>query len=248
MEKLCLLKSESLEGLRNSILTNLDRYRTGNFSGILDTLQVDIEIDIPLLNSVKLPVGDDLKDVENCEIINDVFSGLSPFAARDERLWTYMCHGPLLEYARNRWPIPSEDEKAVAFIRSHFFAADKRNLEARNAVSRLFWLSFVASRVTDLPLNETLSLILHKQDIRQNIIERPTVLQANKIFTSVIHSLKKSLESDQSLFIRENFRSLQEKLNEYCGFMFVECLPMPAVQTIVDEMVNDILSKKSSTA
>ncbi len=244
MQKLCLLKSECVENLRQNIGTHLDRYRNGDFDGLLDTISIDIEFDYSALDAIALPEGDDHKDVENCELISEVTKTINPFAARDERLWTHLCHGPLLNYSRKRWPIPADDEKAIANIKSHFFAGDKRNLEARNAVSRLYWLSLIAGRVTELPLKEVLSLILRKQDVRQNVIERPTVLQAESILVAVILNLKASMEGDKRLYERANFRKLQERLNEYCGHIFVESLPQATVKTIVDEMVADIISAK----
>ena len=248
MEKLLLLKSECVANLKASISKNLDRYRTGSFVGLLDDMSLELEADYSALSGIIMPSDADLKDVENCVIINNVFGHLTPFAARDERLWTQLTHGPLLDYSRKRWPIPPDDEKAVSSIRSHFFAGDKRNLEARNAVSRLFWLAHIASRVTALSLKETLKLILHRQDVRQNVIERPTVLQAEAILVSVINNLKKSKAGDEKLYERDAFRELQERLNEYCGYMFVESLPKADVQNIVDAMVTDIISKHEKEA
>lgn len=248
MEKIRLLKSPCVQTLKGKITENLERYRSGNFVDLLDEISIDIEVDYSKLSKLKMRDGDDLKDVENCVLVHEALSNLSPFAARDERLWTQLSHGLLLEYSRKRWPIPDNEEKAVASIRSHFFAGDKRKLEARNAVSRLWWLANIASRVTELDLRETLSLILHKQDVRQNVIERPTVLQAETILISVIKNLKKSKEADEKLYDRQVFRSLQERINEYCGYIFVESLPQKTVQIIVDEIIADILYEMPKVA
>ena len=248
MEKMILLKSECTENLRQSIQSNLERYRMGNFSGLLDTITIDIEFDYSALCGIVLPDGDDTKDIENCELVSTVTKHITPSTARDERLWAHLCHGPMLEYTRKRWPIPANDDKAVASIKSHFFAGDKRNLEARNAVSRLYWLALIASRVTDLPIKEVLSLILYRQDVRQNVIERPTVLQAESILIAVIANLKASKAGNEKLYERSNFRKLQGRLNEYCGHIFVESLPKETVKTIVDEMVADILTDKHEVA
>ena len=112
----------------------------------------------------------------------------------------------------------------------------------------MFWLAHIASSVTALPLKETLDLILYRQDVRQNLIERPTVLQTQAILVSVIHNLKRSKVDDEKLYEREAFRELQERLNQYCGYMFVESLPQAEVQNIVDAMVTDIISKREEAA
>lgn len=251
MEPMIILKTECVANLRQSIKENLERYRSGDFTGLLDTITIEAEFNYAALSGIFLPDGDDVKDIDNCELISTVTKHLTPFAARDERLWAHLCHGPLLDYARKRWPIPDDDEKAVDSIKSHFFAGDKRNLEARNAVSRLYWLALVATRVTnntELEIKDVLSLILYRQDVRQNVIERPTVLQAESILVAVINNLKASKEGNEELYERARFRKLQGRLNEYCGHIFVESLPEATVQKIVDEMVADILSKKAKAA
>jgi hypothetical protein len=242
MSNLKILKSECLQNLKQNIGANLDRYRTGDFSGLLDEITVDFEIDYSRLETIQMPDGGDTKDVENCVLVHGIFGSLSPFVARDERLWVQLCHGPLLDYTRKRWPIRDNEEDAIKDVKSHFFAGEKRVLEARNAAGRLYWLAYIASRVNDIPLEETLSLILHRQDVRQNIIERPTVLQDEAILIAIVHSLKKSRANDSGLYVRRNFRELQEKLNEYCGFVFVESLPTATVTNMVDTMISEILA------
>ena len=244
MDKLVILKADCVSYLKDNIRENLDKYRDGDFCGLLQEIEIDAQVDYSAFTRIMLPTATDFKDVENCVVVHDVLGHLTPFAARDERLWAHLTHGVLLDYSRKRWPIPDDDEKAVASIRSHFFAGDKRSLEARNAVSRLYWLAHLASRVPVFSLDETLKLILHLQDVRQNVIERPTVLQAESILISVLKNLKKSESGDKKLYQRDVFRELLQRLNEYCGYTFVDLLPQTEVQKIVDEMVADIISRR----
>lgn len=55
--------------------------------------------------------------------MNQAMGGMSHYLARDERIWVYLTHTTLLSYARTRWPIPEDNEKAVKHIKSHFFAS-----------------------------------------------------------------------------------------------------------------------------
>ena len=50
--------------------------------------------------------ADNDREVENCMIIFNAMGNLTHYLARDERLWIYLVHTKLLEYARKRWPIP----------------------------------------------------------------------------------------------------------------------------------------------
>ena len=115
-----LLKATALEQLRASIATNLDVYRSGNF----DYLEADpsfsfdhhVDIDLEALASLKAPAGNSYYEVENCEILHSALQALSPYDARDERLWVYLSHTALLDHARRRWPIPDDDAAAVGEI------------------------------------------------------------------------------------------------------------------------------------
>lgn len=247
MEKMLVLKSSCLENLRHNVEKNLEMYRDGDFSSVLDTISVDIEIDTSTFDLLETSDDDDKRDIHNCEVIHLALENVTPFAARDERLWAYLSHGPLLNYSRTRWKLPTNDDKAISFITSHFFANGKRELETRHAVSRLYWLGRTAARVKGIPLRETLSLILHKQDVRQGIMERPTTLQDDNILTAVIRNLQASMQTDEKLFVRENFRELQERLSLYCGHVFVETLPEKTVKAIVAEIVSDILKEDETS-
>lgn len=242
MEKIRFLKSDCVASLKGSIKTNLERYRSGDFSELLEDFESEFSICYSVFNEIEVPDITDPKDVQNCLVVKKALHELTPFAARDERLWAHLSHGPLLDYTRNRWPIPSDEEKAISSIRSHFFATNKRDLEARNSIARLFWLAHIASRVKHLPLQKSLELILYRQDVRQNFIERPTVLQAEPILVAVVSNLRLSWENDKKLFERDVFRSIQERLNEYCGYTFVESLPEAKVREIVDTIVKDVCS------
>ncbi|MDO9151888.1 MAG: DUF6339 family protein, partial [Methylotenera sp.] len=89
--------------------------------------------------------------------------------ARDERVWVRLTHIELLHYSRTRWPIPNKDEAAIAHIQKHFFARSARGIERDNAVSRLWWMATVASKVEGLKAAEALEALLFQSDVRANI-------------------------------------------------------------------------------
>lgn len=110
-------------------------------------------------------------------------SELSPYEARDERLWAHITHTHMLEYARKRWPIPEDPVAAVGHIRAHFFAKEQRQIERDNAASRLWWMAHLCGRVRGLELSDTLKVFLYRTDVRASIIERPTVSQNRNLFS-----------------------------------------------------------------
>jgi hypothetical protein len=146
--KVRFLRDEAVASLRQSISDNLDRYRNGDFAFLdLDSTQsheLPAETDDAALTNLKMPSNGDDHEVENCIAIHDYLKALSPYEARDERLWCYLTHTVLLNYARARWPIPNDDEKAVAHVQTHFFARTNRQIERDNAASRLWWMAHPA--------------------------------------------------------------------------------------------------------
>jgi hypothetical protein len=73
-------------------------------------------------------------DAENCQACYAGMPGLTPYEARDERLWVYLTHTLHLNYVRARWPIPADDMLAISHIRTHFFAESTGKLSATTGV------------------------------------------------------------------------------------------------------------------
>jgi len=243
-----IVRDDVLRTLRASVEENLDRYRSGDFSYLsLDASQIH-EIAVtpiqPLPSDLKIPDGSSDYEVENCEAVYKYLAGLTPYDARDERLWVYLSHTTFLDYARARWPIPADDTKAAAHIRLHFFASANRQIERDHAVSRLWWMSHLCRRVPDFSPEETLAALLHKSDVRANILERPTVAQSVNVFTAIIRKLKLSMDGGKSLFERQPFRRLMVELNSIGGFKLLDCME----QVELDSLLNEIIQEKLELA
>lgn len=242
MTKIRLLRSRAIQQLTTDISSNLDRYRKGSF----DFLEADpanyIECE-QLLDELKLLqvacTADDHKEVECCIAIFGAMGAIPPYLARDSRIWVYLTHTVLLDYARTRWPIPADDEKAKAHIRKHFFATGARGIERDNAASRLWWMAALCNRVDGLALEDSLKAFLHQYDVRANIIERPTTSQSIPVFSAIIKKLHEALTTnDESLFEREKFRSVMRRLNLKGGVKLLGALSSADLNALVDECSN----------
>ncbi len=116
-------KTQNVRDLTQSIKGNLERYRSGNFDLITSDPDGYFETTLEIDEVKILSIGCDStnhKEVENCILMFEGMGDISHYLARDERLWTYLTHALLLNYTRNRWPIPSDDEKAIKHIKNHF--------------------------------------------------------------------------------------------------------------------------------
>lgn len=194
MLKITIFKENAVRELFHKVHDNLSIYRTGSFSNLKDSnifLQTSCELDEVEAQGVKCTRDDD-NEVNCCLALFKSLTGISEYLARDERLWVRLTHLEFLEYSRMRWPIPNDDNKAVNHIRKHFFSRGNRGVESDNAISRLWWMSLICSKVKNLPLEECLAILLYQSDVRASIVERPSTSQNPNILASVINKLHES--------------------------------------------------------
>ena len=245
MKKARFLRHSALDELRNQVEQNLASYRSGDF----DRLVVDgshwfdhsVEIDEEALAGLKAPEGQNHWEPENCAILYNAMAGVSPYEARDERIWAYLTHTDLLIYTRLRWPIPADDREAAAHVRKHFFARDKRQVERDNAASRLWWMAYLCSRVSSLDLHDALEAFLFRSDVRANIVERPTSSQSVELFGAIVRRLWDSFAGERRLFERGTFRRFMREINSVGGFKLLDCLNAAQIDAILDEIINERL-------
>ena len=112
-------RTATVEALRGEIRRNLPLYREGDFAYLeLDSahyFELPVISNPDALTRLTLPVSkEELFEVENCLATFELLGGLSPYDARDERLWVYLSHTSYLEYSRARWPIPEESYRSCA--------------------------------------------------------------------------------------------------------------------------------------
>jgi hypothetical protein len=166
--------------LRASIPQNLPLYRSdepwvdsvpgGKSSSIVTTIE-------PLeALALRMPDGEDLKDIENAIRVHRALSFLTPLQAREPRLWTRLTHVECWDYMRKRWDVErfgKDKGKAERFILSRYFIAQTQSRSLlRNGLSRLWWYG----HVTHDPERENpyalTGVLLSTLDITQQIMER----------------------------------------------------------------------------
>jgi hypothetical protein len=221
------LRRATLEELRDAVPDHIEVYRSGSFP-YLDTdftkfFEVGFDVDEVRIDSFR-----------PCY---EALPGLTPYGARDERLWAYLTHTRLLEYARRRWPIPMEDAVGVTHIRQHFFAKDKRAIERDNAASRLWWMAYLCQRIPQLSLPDALRVLLYRSDVRANIIERPTASQSIGVFSAVMKRLHASYIGEKKLFERSVFRPFMIRINSIGGIKLLDCMSETQIAELIDYVV-----------
>ena len=234
-------KEKYLKELELNVAENLELYRTGNFNLAANNtdnyFEVAFEVDEAKLKSL-LPSNKNDAEVQNCMTIFEAMQNLTHFHARDARLWVYLTHTVLLPYSRARWVIPADDEAAIKFIKDHFFCIANRGVQRNNAASRLWWLAALCNRTQGLSLEEALTTLVHKSDVRASIVERPTTSQCLNIFSAILRKLHESYHADKKLFERSLMREAMKKLNLAGGIKLLGVLPEQQVNALVAECLS----------
>lgn len=239
--KLRFLKERALGELRRTIKDNLERYRSGEFDYLAAdpslSFESNIEFDEATLSKLRSPEGAELFEPENCAAFLAALKKLTPYEAADERLWVMLSHTSMLEHGRARWPIPKIDADAISHIETHFFASTQRGLERDNVASRLWWMGHLCARVEGLSMKEGLDALLHRADVRANIVERPTTGQSIPVFSAILRKLAKSYAGNKKLFERKLFRPLMVKLNGLGGYVLLDALDTGTIEKLIGDII-----------
>lgn len=203
--------------------------------------------------ATRLILPDDVTDQDNptgaadavgALAVYETFKGLTPQQAADERLWTYLCHVDYPQYVSRRWLAsrPAKDDDAARKVRNHFFAPGNRALIRDNGLSRLWWLGAIAYDVEPDAPREFLERLLHRQDVRSALIERPSVSMNRRVLRSINAVMRGYWQRDRSLFERDRFRAWMIGLNRRGGVVLLDALPDEPLVELLEEEARQALS------
>lgn len=183
-------------------------------------------------------------DVDNALVVYRALSGLTLHQASIERMWVYLCHHDCPKYVTARWlhPRPEKDQEAARKVRNHFFATESRALIRDNGISRLWWLGKIAHDVDPQDPRLFLNILLHRQDVRSALIERPSVSTNRRVLRGIYAVMKEHWTDGGALFKRETFRAWMVSLNRRGGVVLLDALPEAALGRLLREEAETALS------
>ena len=244
---------DALENLRGSVSERLDwYYAPGNpihpasFGGFRETTIEAPELADKLAVDEQQPPA---TDPSNAVVVYDALRDLTPHQASIERVWVYLCHFDCPQYVSARWlkRRPENDEQAVREVLNHFFATGNRGVIRDNGISRLWWLGKIACDVEPENPGEFLTILLHRQDVRSALIERPSVSMNQKLLRAIYTVMREHWTNGGKLFERETFRSWMIALNRRGGVVLLDTLPDTALDRLLREeaelAVNGVTAK-----
>ena len=240
MAQLRYYTAKAVEELRRSVQDRLDwYYAPARNRPRLSPVDVrESRLSAADLTSLTVnPVRPSNTDGGNALTVYQGLSELTPHQASDERLWVYLCHQERPEYVAGRWlnARPAEDAKAIQEVKNHFFAVGNRALIRDNGLSRLWWLGKIATDVAPEDPHEFLNILLHRQDVRSALIERPSVSMNRQVLRVIYQEMQRHWSNGGQLFERETFRRWMRALNRRGGVILLDALPDKALADLVHE-------------
>ena len=242
MTRLHYLTADAVEDFRRDVSKHLDWYYSpeGSFPGDLAADAVrDAQFDAEALAEL-LNLGDYRHDAENALAVYEALPDLSPQQASDERFWVHVGHFECAQYIADRWlgKRPPDADRAAQRVRNHFFARDARGLIRDCGISRLWWLGRIAHQVDGDAAGLFLEIVLHRQDVRSALIERPSMSLNLTVLREIFGVMRSHWESGSRreqapLFARNPFRAWMRGLNRRGGVVLLDALPPAELRKIL---------------
>ncbi|MYC24714.1 MAG: hypothetical protein F4X56_02195 [Gammaproteobacteria bacterium] len=230
---------DSLENLRRTVPERLDWYYAPQASSLPMSLGGFREASLQapeLANKLALTAKQpSTTDAANALAVYGSLRDLTPHQASIERLWVYLCHFDCPQYVSVRWLTSGldNDELATREIRNHFFATGNRGVIRDNGISRLWWLGKVAHEVDPDNPEQFLELLLHRQDVRSALIERPSVSMNRRVLRAIYEVMREHWNNGGTLFERKIFRNWMIALNRRGGVILLDALPDAALDRLL---------------
>jgi len=244
------IKEEELKNLYNCIAENIECYKSKGFTDIFEDMSMihlhdGLTFDTNKIQSIS---GSHLLDASNSSIIFKAMPGMTPYLAKDERIWVYLCHTVLFDYINERWPVPDNapDEKIIQHIKLHFFAKTDRNFERDNAGSRLWWGAYFASQIKNMDFDDAVSSICRNQDYRSVITGRPTSSSSMNLFGILLENYNKSLNGDKKLTKRENYQKYLKEVNLMGGRSLIPVMTDSEIKKELEKFEDKIIGVNES--
>ena len=235
--RLKYLSNATVDTLRENVATNLERYRSGDFSDMMITgdwsIELNLDADLSPLANLD-PSNKSEAETSNSRLVWKALSGLTPTLACEEGIWTRLTHVECLEFSRARWlDLNNDNENIIKDVEKHFFAPGLTGRRDDNAISRLWWNAYIANLAIPGPGLEALDMILKRADFRLNLVERSLTASRPTLAAAIVRTIKRK---EKWMTAQEiNFREFMKTLNRLGGGIVFESMPEADVDAFMDD-------------
>lgn len=249
LDNYSVLKTESVQKLKRSILANPDLL-SKSYEDLCDELhlsEVTTNYKVNTQIALKLPKGvtQELNaDSDNCKLILKILPELTPAQATDERLWVTLCFSEMKSYVVERWPFrASEDSKLKNHISNHWFANGVRGRMRDNAISRLWWMGYMAKNIPSFSVDKVFDILFFNSDYRSSILERNSTANAVNVTTAILKITDEAYSSGV-LYKRDNFRDFMSKVDTLGGRSNLASMNIETLVKVLKPIYNEAYSIK----
>lgn len=216
------LSEKTADELFINIEGNVERYRNEGFEDLATgygwSVELQMTADLEALKDLDGGKGQE-NEVNNALLVWHALKDLTPSLACENRVWSRLTHVEGFNYSRERWLKTSSDLEVIKSVKDHFFADTRTKWRDDNAISRLWWIAYIASLVSPIDHKTALEFMLGKADIRLNFVERARISSRPKLSAGIIRGMM----NDEWITNKEdNFRRFMRQINKYGGGVLFE--------------------------
>ena len=250
-----ILKHEEIARLRGDIEKNVREFRYGyrGFSDYLDVSRIhplkNTFFNETLFSTLNESRGG-AQDAINAEIIYKSLEGLTPYAARDSRVWTFLSHTHAHKFCLRNISKMDDPIKKVEGVKKEFFVEsnDARSYHSRHSLSKLWWAAHLCATNSELPLDQALAVFCTPTDFRSSIMERPNTFADPNVFGAMLKVANKHWNGTLALspFFRRPtsanskndspLRRWNKIINRLGGARLLSIVDREAVEDLLDKM------------
>lgn len=192
------------------------------------------------------PVDDgsqNLADVRALDFYNSL-AGLTPNAATDGLMWTWMTHFMLHPYSLGRWRswrVP--DSRLVSHIKDHWFAGDSGNaIRRHNTASRTWWVAHTA-----ISAAETSGGAFTAENAIEHFANHPrhyhNIMDSNFSRNPLVRAeLLRALLNEAQGISGRGSDQIWKRLNLTAGTLLLDALTREQIRDHIVNHVEDIMS------
>ena len=229
--ELMILSEESLEHIRNkaiengySVLNNLEKLVNENSLKLISSpYQFDSTIDLLIPQSYS---WDKNSDRENSLRLFQALPNFLPIHAADERLWVSLAFGKYFDYAKARWGADDTKSRDLSrLIINHWFCPTSRSRWRDHAISRLWWVGYIANSTPKLSCDEVLDVLCLNSELINSFLGHPRTTSSTRVRGELISLLhEKYIKSSKSRFDRSSFRQMMHLVDLRSGKLHLDAI------------------------
>ena len=180
-------------------------------------------------------------DKDNAIRVFEALPNLLPIYAADERLWVTLAYGSYFDYSVKRWGADNTKSKDLSsLILNHWFCPTSRSRWRDHAISRLWWVGYIANSVPELDSKKALDILYFNSDLINSLLGHSRTTSSMKVTGVLLKVLYEKYITTKSFeFNRINFRQLMHLIDLRAGKLYIDSISASDLSLLILECFED---------